>query len=419
MSMTDNAFIRAYSARRASQANRSISSPRGFPPGVSQTETVLASAAAGFSEVMVPPPHLEGWHDLPTTKDRDGLVERTARLRIDQAMAPDGRGPHREATGQARGPLPESVRGVPRPPFHAAPRSFSLGSVGPDQARLRLDRDDGHVPPPHARFSAEIGVSTPPDSGGVGARASNLRGMTESSEATLTPDNLLLAPFHANWEVDAFQWPEICERLQVESVSGLSGLLRSVLHRAWRGLNVFGLTSFDRGEGNTTVTLCLGKLAALYDIKIAIVDGQYSHPQLADALGIATEHGWNDLSPDRPLSEIAIRSLEDQIVIFPMRPEPHEGGYLSWRDAAVELVTQLAASFELVLIDAGPMFQAAHLWFADAGHMPSRGGIVVRNMRRTSPGQLEDVCLRLQQSAVREVLLVENFQHSAETSRHV
>lgn len=420
MTSTDSAFIRAFNTRRATHIDRSGPGYGNIPPGVSMSETVIPSPHANFSEIVVPP--------------------------INFQTNPA----HRQVTGNTTDVLasprtPGAKPGLGAPTAGSAPvqpktKTFTIGPVGSDRVHLRLDTQPT-AEAPHIKISganlrsgteyqvnetvnAALSAPTPHTAHAADMQqsSSNPKGTfhryDSAAEAELRGPHSL-AHFHCNWEVDAFQWPEICHRLQGESVSGLSGLLRSVLHRAWRGRHVFALTSFSRGEGITTVTLCLAKLAAMFDVKVAIVDGNVPNPRIVDELGVATEFGWSDLAQNIPLAEIAIKSLEDNLVVVPLRPghNPRECGTL--QEQATATIAQLADAFELVLIDAGPMFHAAHLWLAPPTLATIHGGVVVRNMQLTAAEQMDDVCWRLQQANIRDVLVVENFQQSNRDSAHV
>ena len=118
------------------------------------------------------------------------------------------------------------------------------------------------------------------------------------------------------WEVDRFQWPEICEQLQREWSSALTSIVKSVVREAWRGSNIVGVTQFARAEGATTLALCLARIAASFHIKVALVDGHAQHPDIGGSLGLRFDHGWEQIGGGTALEEAAIRSLDDRLVRF-------------------------------------------------------------------------------------------------------
>jgi len=218
-----------------------------------------------------------------------------------------------------------------------------------------------------------------------------------------------LRPFRPQWEVDSFVLPEICARLQSESAVGLAELFRAVLMRAWRGRPVVAISAFDCGEGATTVTLCLARLAATFATRVAVLDGNLIHPSVSDMLGLTVRNSWIAPAIDQSLTECAIGAGDDRMVILPL-VSPPETSAADRQGRARTTLQSLRNCFDLVLIDTGPIFQAAHLWFSEGMEKSIDAAVVVRDLRRTSPLQLEDVCLRIRQARVRDVSVVENFQ---------
>ena len=63
--------------------------------------------------------------------------------------------------------------------------------------------------------------------------------------------------FAAGWEVDRFTWPPICQQLFVAEAEFLEQTGRKLLAANRDGLNVLAICSARRGEGRTTLALCL------------------------------------------------------------------------------------------------------------------------------------------------------------------
>jgi Mrp family chromosome partitioning ATPase len=228
-----------------------------------------------------------------------------------------------------------------------------------------------------------------------------------------------LAPQHAgttivrfapSWEVDQFNWPPVCSELQDCWVSPLNSVVRSVVRQAWQGGNIVAVTQAVRGEGSTTLALCLGRIASAFQIPVALIDGHRHNSGVAAALRLHFELGWDETSPNCPLEEAAIRSLQDGLVVLPIRPGDLRQDWEVPDDLRARMLDQLAASFELVIVDVGPMFVAAHEWFAGplAGRISC--ALVVRDVRTTESAQTDDVCHRLRTAGVRNVSIIENFQ---------
>ena len=383
MSETDRAFIKAFSDRSARSATAPDRSPAGQRaddqrPIVSQFFTSATVGAGGeergdnqrspTSVAVATSPRPDGAKGRVRhfTLDTEERKTRTApRLRRDEANQP--------ATAGGSG----GVHGV------AAPH-FSIENL---KSRTATGFEPPHPPGPTYRLDGAA-----------------------PSDPAAAPD---ARPFRPQWEVDGFDFPAICQELHQKSAEGLAELLRAVLTRAWRGKNVVAFTSFGHSEGTTTVALCIARLAASFSARVALLDGNIEHPTLAEALDLEVSASWSDMSRDVPLVEAAIGSADDRMVVLPLVAENEEEWKNAARQRAGSVIASLADSFDLVLIDAGPIYQAAHVWFS-ANHGPViHTATVVRDLRRTANSQLEDVCLRLQQAGIQDVAIVDNFRAPA------
>ena len=203
------------------------------------------------------------------------------------------------------------------------------------------------------------------------------------------------------WEVDRFRWPDVCEQLHQKNTDRVTNIVRPLLHAAWRGRNVVGVTSFARGEGATTAALCMARTAASFNVPTVLVDGDTNQRAIGKMLGISFEQGWNDKTI--PLPEAAVGSTEDRLVVMPAA----EGTADISRTLC--LVQELASRFELVIIDTGPIFTAAHHWFEQPICSMIHNAIVVQDIRSTAAEELDDVHSRLSKSGMLDVAIVENF----------
>ena len=206
------------------------------------------------------------------------------------------------------------------------------------------------------------------------------------------------------WEVDHFRWPEVCDQLHQQCVDRITNVLRPLLQAAWRGRNVVGVTSFSRNEGATTAALCMARTAASINVPTVLIDGDVNQRSIGERLGISFEQGWNDNSI--PFVEAAVGSTEDQLTVVPAT----EGAADISR--TLSLIHELADHFELVIVDTGPIFTAAHHWFEQPISSSMHNVIVVQDIRNTAPDELEDVHSRLSKSGMLDVAVVENFSAS-------
>ncbi len=229
--------------------------------------------------------------------------------------------------------------------------------------------------------------------------------VTIRGHGTFHPANKTTAPtWVPEWEVDGFRWPSACERLYTKCADRITDVVRPLLHAAWRGRNVIGVTSFSRGEGATTAALCLARTAASFNVPTVLVDGDVHQHSIGEMLGISFNQGWNN--NDIPFEEAAVASTNDQLVVMPAA----EGTADIPR--TLKLVQELANQFEIVIVDTGPIFTAAHHWFEQPICSLMHNAIVVQDVRTTSDDQLEDVNSRLAKSGMLDVAIIENFSSS-------
>jgi Mrp family chromosome partitioning ATPase len=217
------------------------------------------------------------------------------------------------------------------------------------------------------------------------------------------------------WEVDRFQWPVAVERL-VAAKGGYFGEAGERLVAAVHdGLKVLAVTGSRRGEGRTTLALCLARAAAKSGIEVAVVDADFARPQLAARIGLEISHGWQDAATGLiPLSEAAVRSLADEMTVLPLEAAS-AAGQLSLADPRVTATLRAAAAtFELVIVDLGPLAAADESLFPADEACPFDAAIVVRDLRWASSAESESVGERLYSAGVEAVGVAENFAPAAE-----
>jgi Mrp family chromosome partitioning ATPase len=219
------------------------------------------------------------------------------------------------------------------------------------------------------------------------------------------------------WEVDRFQWPVTVERL-VSTKGGYFGQAGERLVAAvGDGLRTLAVTGSRRGEGRTTLALCLARAAAKAGLQVAVVDADFARPQLAARIGLEITHGWQDAATGLiPLSEAAVKSLSDEMTVLPLEAAS-AAGQLSLADPRVTATLRAAAAtFELVIVDLGPLATAEDQLFPADEACPFDAAIVVRDLRWASAAESEGVGERLYAAGVEAVGVAENFAPADEDS---
>jgi Mrp family chromosome partitioning ATPase len=212
------------------------------------------------------------------------------------------------------------------------------------------------------------------------------------------------------WEVDRFHWPRTCEKLLADEHGYLSRAGDKLLAAVQDGLKVLAITGTRRGEGRTTLSLCLARAAAKAGIQTAVMDADFARPNLASKIGLEIAFGWQDAALGRiPLSEAAVKSLADNITLMPLESSAATRA-LSLADPRVTAtIRAAAATFELLILDLGPLGAGEPIAFPLGEACPLDAAIVVRDLRFTTATESEAIGHRLQDAGIEAVGIAENF----------
>ena len=212
------------------------------------------------------------------------------------------------------------------------------------------------------------------------------------------------------WEVDRIQWPVAVERLVADKDGYFAQASGRLLAAVRDGLRTLAISGSRRGEGRTTLALCLARAAGRAGISVAVIDADFARPQLAARIGLDVNHGWQDAATGLvPLSETAVRSLADNVTILPLEGSAARTG-LSLADPRVTATLRAAAAtFDLVIIDLGPLAAGDEPLFPAGEKCPLDAAIVVRDLRYASAAESEAVGERLMAAGVEAVGIAENF----------
>ena len=209
--------------------------------------------------------------------------------------------------------------------------------------------------------------------------------------------------FHPAWEVDRLTWPEACDRLARGDAFG--PLAKTVMESARRGKKVIAITGLGRGEGRTTLALCLARRVAKEGINVALLDADFERPHLGRRVGIDMENGWDDVLTDgQPLAEAAVSSLEDNLTILPLG---HRAAALVSAHTAAAL-QQASAAFDVVLVDMGPVNDEETADPAGDGASPV-AALVVADCRIATDESTSKAIERLHAAGIETLGVVETF----------
>jgi Mrp family chromosome partitioning ATPase len=158
----------------------------------------------------------------------------------------------------------------------------------------------------------------------------------------------------ASLEVDSLAWPPACRLLIERGDQELESAASMLAGQIDGGSQTIAVCSIDEGQGCTTVVLCVALKLAAQGLRVCLVDGNVTHPQLAETVCLEPELGLESiLAGEATLNEVLIESLEDRITLLPLC-KPLRGDTIE-RSKLRQTVTfgELRDQFDVVLVDAG------------------------------------------------------------------
>lgn len=298
-----------------------------------------------------------------------------------------------------------------RPSYSAAPvvRIDDEFSDSGDSSSEILGMSGSQVnmePKPHAKSAVPVSPSESRVRQDAAHAAKIER--VQSAERELRRSKLRI--FNPVWEVDSFQWPDICLELLEQRSEILETVAKNLNEAVQEGLQVLAITSPQGGEGRTTVACCLAKLVGSRGLNVAIVDGDIDNPTLSYQTNLDIQQDWKSAILNQlPLEEIAVHSIDDQVTLVPLIGAI-DASELSVDDNRIEfMLHELSESFDLVIVDMGHMNSPRSL----VGSLCARGvisAVVAVVDHRTADAQEVDHCLRrIRQAGVASIGVVENF----------
>jgi Mrp family chromosome partitioning ATPase len=343
--------------------------------------------------------------------------------------------------------LPPSADDVHPPSVHAShpPHPAAPGSAGPWNANgIGSHADPLPSAGPHATVpAASVSVSAPPDPRLVAARlelpqaglATNAGppirlepqavplapppASASSQRAPHSPSIFVVPepeevdagpPFAPDWEVDRLVWPVICERLLETEERYFRSVGQRLKDATQDSHHVVMITGARRGEGRTTLALCLARCAAQAGVATALVDADLENPQLGNQLGMETPCSWLAfVAGASPLSEAGVSSLEDGLTLFPLT-NSEDLETPAGDEPLTTVLRAIGAHFPLVIVDTGPMVSEDRHAFAAGDDCPIDTAIVVRDLRNTTEKKALATARLLQRRGVPAVGIAENFR---------
>jgi Mrp family chromosome partitioning ATPase len=228
---------------------------------------------------------------------------------------------------------------------------------------------------------------------------------SESGEAGAVGETAEVA-----WEVDRLQWPEVCDQLYQARRAHFDHCGQKLLAATGEGLRALAVSSSERGEGRTTLALCMARAAAAAGVRVAVLEADFDHASLGGLLRVETPCDWpHAVRNELPWTEAAIWSVEDRITLLPLSDE-EDLPSLRLDDARVtRLIDSLRDEFDLLVIDMPPIGDSHSEFFETGDACPIDATILVRDQRVAVAAHTLRIVERLRDAGVEAVGIAHNY----------
>ncbi len=113
-------------------------------------------------------------------------------------------------------------------------------------------------------------------------------------------------------------------------------------------------------EGKTSITYCLGRMAAMSGTKAIVIDGDLRRRQLTETSGVAAEQGLLEyLFGEARLSDVVVTDEATGLHILPLSDRKHTPRDVFGSRAFDAMLSMLQQTYDLIVIDTGPILLMA------------------------------------------------------------
>jgi MinD-like ATPase involved in chromosome partitioning or flagellar assembly len=162
------------------------------------------------------------------------------------------------------------------------------------------------------------------------------------------------ASFSPGLEIDSVTWPGVLQNLPKAAAAAAQVCAEQILAQADLSRKLIAITGCQRGEGRTTILSAIAR-DLCKQCKLAIVDCDWQHPELATELGIAAQQGLEQvLDGDSCLADVSIASAREGMLIVPTCGRVNVQSRLAMNLRGSVALGTLRDLADAVLLDVGP-----------------------------------------------------------------
>lgn len=237
-------------------------------------------------------------------------------------------------------------------PATPTPASAPITPVPPKAPNQPAERPVASDPSHESRMVADSVPHAPKALHSQRLPAANPPRMDRKETTKATTEVPLPVAFRPSWEVDKFFWPEVLLQLEKSNRSAFEQIGQHLRLANQDGLRVMAITSGERGVGRSTVAMHLARCAAAAGLQVGLLDADTCYPSLIDQLRLDMEHGWQDcLFENVPLEEVAVRSVEDNITVYPLTSIIAAQQLHANLNRAARIVKRISSVHDIVFLD--------------------------------------------------------------------
>lgn len=236
--------------------------------------------------------------------------------------------------------------------------------------------------------------------------------MTQASPASevklFEPERALRAAF----EVERFEWPAMCARILTAAGHEVRQFTKTLVEQVRRGRKMIAVTGCRRGDGRTTVAMCLAQQLVEHGLSVVLVDADFRHPQLAEQLGVVPSVGWDDvLQADLPLTEAMIDSTHDRLTLLPLRGPLFDQSVTLRNPQLGVPLRALREAYDVALLDCEPLAgpEATEYLATLVGRCGLDAALLIRDLNQTATEAYEKATQLLNQAPLAGWDIIENF----------
>ena len=151
-------------------------------------------------------------------------------------------------------------------------------------------------------------------------------------------------------------------------------------------------------------------LCGQHGMKVALIDGNMEAPSLCAQTNLEIDSDWRAaIIEQMPLEEVAVHSIADQLTLVPLHKPEQPDQLLASDQRIAAMIRELADSFDLVIVDVGPVQAKSALITNLAREAIFDAAMIVVDRRRTTQQSVDSAVMRVRHAGVTSIGIIENF----------